>query len=82
MQAICYQMPKLEFRLHQFFHLIRTGKNHYMRRIDTHNNNTTTSQYGSHFYEVWGDPDVGNLTSTDIPTRREANSKRPTKKIL
>ena len=41
-----------------------------------------TSQCGSGFRKVWEDPDVGNLTSTNIPTRREADSKRPTKKIL
>jgi len=41
---------------------------------------TTTSQCGSRFRGIWGDPAVGNLTSTGIPTRREADSKRPTKK--
>jgi len=45
-------------------------------------NNTTTittSQCGSRFSEVWGDPDIGNLTSSSIPARREVESKRPTK---
>ena len=44
------------------------------------NNNNNTSQCGSHFRGVWEDPTVGNLTSTGIPTRREADSKRSTKK--
>jgi len=43
------------------------------------NNTTTTFQCGSCFRTVWGDPDVGSFTSTDIPTREEAESKRPKK---
>ena len=50
------------------------------RRENTSNrqqyNNKTTSQYGSHLREVWGDPDVGSLTSTDFRARREAESNR------
>jgi len=45
-----------------------------------HNNNyNNTSHCGSRFHEVWGDPDVGNLTSTGIPARRETDPKRLTK---
>lgn len=29
-------------------------------------NNTTTSQCGSRFRGVWGDPAIGNITSTGI----------------
>jgi len=43
-------------------------------------NNSNTSQCGFNFRGVWEDPVVGNLTSIGIPTRREADSKRPTKK--
>ena len=32
------------------------------------------------FRVVWGDPVVGSLTPTGIPTRRETDSKRPTKR--
>ena len=49
--------------------------------IDDDNNNNN-SQCGSRFRGVWGDPAVGNLTSTDIRTHRETDSKRPTKTIL
>jgi len=44
------------------------------------NNSNNTSQRGSRFRGVLGDPTVGNLTLTSIYTRREAVSKRPTKK--
>ena len=43
-------------------------------------NNNNTSQCGSRFRGIWGDLAVGNLTSTGIPIRREADFKRPTKK--
>ena len=43
---------------------------------------TTNSQSGSRFRGVWGDPAVGNLTSTGIPTHREVDSIRPTKIFL
>ena len=46
-----------------------------------YNNNNTTSQCGSRFRGVWGDPAVGNLTSIGIPTHREVDSKRPTKRF-
>ena len=52
--------------------------------IDEHTTTTTTttnSQCGSRFRGVWGDPAVGNLTSTGIPTHREVDSKRPTKQF-
>jgi len=35
---------------------------------------------GSRFYGIWEDPVVSNLTHTGILTRREVDSKRPTKK--
>jgi len=40
--------------------------------LTNYNNN---SQCGSHFYGVWGDPTVSNLTSTGIPSHREADSR-------
>jgi len=40
---------------------------------------TTNSQCGSRFRRVWGNPVVGNLISTGIPTHREVDSIRPTK---
>ena len=45
------------------------------------NNNNNTSQCGSRFCGVWGDPAVGNLTYTGIRTYREVDSKRPTKRF-
>ena len=51
--------------------------------INTHflyiNSNNTTSQCGSRFRGIWGDLDVGKLTTTGIPARNEADSNRPTK---
>jgi len=44
--------------------------------------NDTTSQYEPHFYDVWKDPDVGNLTLTGIPIRSEVDSKRATNIII
>ena len=41
---------------------------------------TTSSQCGSQFGRVLGDQDVGNLTYTGIPTYREPDCKRSTKK--
>jgi len=49
--------------------------------IYCNNNNNNTSQCGSRFRGVWGDPAVGNLTSTFIPIHREVDSKRPTKRF-
>jgi len=43
---------------------------------------TTTPSVGSRFCGVWRDPAVSNLTSTCISTRREVDSKRPTKRVL
>ena len=49
---------------------------------NNNNNNNNTSQCGSRFRGVWGDPVVGNLTPTGIPTGRKVVSKRPTKRNL
>jgi len=46
----------------------------------SNNSNNNTSQCGSRFRMVWGDPAVGSLTPTDMPTRRDADSQRPIKK--
>ena len=43
------------------------------------NNNNNNSQCGSRFRGVWGDPDVGNLTSTSISTDTKTDFKRLTK---
>jgi len=45
-------------------------------RERNNNNNNTTSQCGSYFHGVWGDPDVDSLTSTDFFARREVDFKR------
>lgn len=34
--------------------------------FEKYNNNNTTSQCGSRFHGVWGDPNVGSLTSIEI----------------
>jgi len=47
--------------------------------INTNYNNNTTSQYGSCFRRVWGDSDIGNLTSTGISIGKEVEFRRPTK---
>ena len=46
------------------------------------NNNNNNSQCVFRFRGVWGDPAIGNLTCTGIPTCRETDSKRPTKRVL
>jgi len=56
-------------------------KMHYKTYAQQYNNNNNF-QCGSRFRVVWGDPAVGNLTSTSISTRREVDSKRPTKRVL
>ena len=59
------------------FLLLDEGASNFGQR--NNNNNNNTSQCRSRFHGVWGNPPVGNLTSTGILTRREADSKRPTK---
>ena len=45
------------------------------------NNNNNNNNCGSHFRWVWGDPAVGNVTSTGIPIHIEVDFKRPTKRF-
>jgi len=48
-------------------------KQNEVRNNSTQGNNTT-SQCGSRFRGVWGDLNVGSLTSTDISACREASN--------
>ena len=63
------------------FQMIYFSKYNNTKFFNFYNNNNTTSQCGSRFRGVWGDLTVVNLTSTDIPTRREVDSNRPKKRF-
>ena len=60
------------------YSVLRTQSNCILTYIYKYN----TSHCGSHFRGVREDPAVGNLTSIDIPTHTDVDSKKPTKKVL